>query len=137
MKKFTKHITLITIAVMTNVANAANWKDDRDTAWPANMNASPLVIESERQLAQFAYLVNQGNFGNRTVVLQKDLNLSGKDWTPIGASHAFMGTFDGQGYAIRNLKIDSWDNLSTLDVYARRKRVCLHHGRAWGGRLLE
>jgi len=32
--------------------------------------------------------------------LTKDIDLSGEDWTPIDR---FQGTFDGQGYVIKNM----------------------------------
>lgn len=41
--------------------------------------------------------------------LTADINLAGKEWTPIGtdSSHAYTGTFDGNGKTITGLTIDS------------------------------
>ncbi|MCI8481867.1 MAG: hypothetical protein HFJ27_01990 [Clostridia bacterium] len=47
--------------------------------------------------------VNNDLLGN--YVLLNDIDLSGIDWMPIGTpnSQSFEGTFDGQGYSIKNL----------------------------------
>ena len=62
-------------------------------------------------LKSFAAKVNAGEtFENKTVKLVADLDLNNAEWTPIGsasADHGFMGSFDGNGYAIKNLKITS------------------------------
>ncbi|MDS0526067.1 fibronectin type III domain-containing protein [Clostridium sp. SHJSY1] len=40
--------------------------------------------------------------------LGRDIDLSGISWTPIGNSNAqFTGTFDGDGYSIKNLSMDN------------------------------
>ena len=36
-------------------------------------------------------------------ILTRDIDLSGTDWTPIGASAPFTGTFDGNGHTITGL----------------------------------
>ena len=40
-----------------------------------------------------------------TVKLDKDINLNGKEWTPIGNGKHFMGTFDGNHKTISGLKV--------------------------------
>ncbi len=59
----------------------------------------------------FANEVNEGGntFAGKTVKLAGDINLAGIDWEPVGQTGAtqFLGTFDGQGYTISNLTIDS------------------------------
>ena len=37
--------------------------------------------------------------------LTADINMTGKDWTPIGESRGYTGTFDGQGHSITGLAI--------------------------------
>lgn len=67
----------------------------------------------EQAVSEFAWLaqqVNSGKNANCSAVLTKDIDLGGVDnWTPIGKSsgYPFKGNFDGQGYAVRNLKIES------------------------------
>ena len=68
-------------------------------------------IYTSAQLAALAEKVNAGTtYAGYTVRLQSSLNLSNREWTPIGlnaddASKVFKGTFDGQNYTIYNLKV--------------------------------
>ena len=39
------------------------------------------------------------------ITLTADIDLTGKDWTPIGESRGYTGTFDGQGHSITGLAI--------------------------------
>lgn len=44
-------------------------------------------------------------------VLDNDIDMTGKTWTPIGdATHPYKGHFDGQGHTIRNLQYTSSEN---------------------------
>lgn len=45
-------------------------------------------------------------FNNKTVKLTADIDLENRAWTPMGQSDdAFAGTFDGNGYTIKNLSV--------------------------------
>lgn len=59
----------------------------------------------------FAAQVNEEGktFKGETVLLDDDIDLNNEPWTPIGqtGSTEFKGVFDGQGYTIKNLYIDS------------------------------
>ena len=58
------------------------------------------------ELVWFAKQVNSGNTAI-SATLTADVDLSGINWTPIGSSaKKFAGSFDGAGYAIKNLTID-------------------------------
>ena len=51
------------------------------------------------------------DFAGKTFVLTQDIDLGGKEWTPIGSSsHIFKGTFDGQGHVVKNLKITGYNS---------------------------
>jgi len=68
------------------------------------------TINSVADLQALAVSVNGGtdDYTGKTVTLCWDLDLADVDWTPIGTSeHPFMGTFDGQGYTIRNLHVNT------------------------------
>jgi len=74
-------------------------------------NGSVNVIHSAKDLAQFAWFVNQGtNFVNTTNVLVSDIFLTALQyqWIPAGTNMAtaFRGTFDGNGYTIDGLTIN-------------------------------
>lgn len=68
-----------------------------------------LSIKDVKNLLLFAEMVNNGDirFINSSVRLDADIDLGGKDWTPIGIerSCAFNGVFDGNGYSITNFVI--------------------------------
>ena len=68
------------------------------------------AIASAANLKVFANKVNAGEdyFEGKTVKLANDIDLNNIEWTPIGSAakdHGFMGNFDGNGYAIKNLKM--------------------------------
>ena len=77
---------------------------------------TPLAIGTAEELAWYAYQVNQGKT-YEDVVLTTDLNLVGSSyrasgmlpWVPIGKDKTtiYTGTFDGNGYAIDNMKLEA------------------------------
>jgi len=91
-----------------------NWLDSADTDWYAG--GSPYVISNACALAGLAELVNEGtDFQGEIVQLAMNINLSGRQWTPIGTlgysdsgdpiPQAFNGTFEGNGFVIDGLTI--------------------------------
>lgn len=67
----------------------------------------PWRIENAEQLAYLAQQVNNGtNYERNHFLLVSDLDLSGKEWTPIGTDgKLFWGGFDGGGHTITGMKI--------------------------------
>ena len=88
---------------------------DGDTATADELKAATddtnnvVTVESGKLLAALAKSVNGGkDYNGYTIKLTKNLDLNGKEWTPIGTkgtSNVFKGTFDGNGATISNLKI--------------------------------
>ena len=72
-------------------------------------NKGVTAIYTVDELVAFAAKVNGGNnFAGKTVILGADIDLSNREWTPIGTDATpFNGTFDGNGKTISNLKITS------------------------------
>ena len=68
-------------------------------------------ISSAEELFAFAKAVNEEgkSFANMVVYLTADIDLENVAWTPVGQTGKtqFEGTFDGQGYTIKNLKVDA------------------------------
>ena len=93
------------------------WNGDSATA--AELTAATddtnqvVTVESGKLLAALAKAVNNGSdYAGYTIKLTKNIDLNGKEWTPIGTkgtSNVFKGTFDGDGRTIKNLKISSGD----------------------------
>lgn len=83
-----------------------------DTKW-YNTSDTSFTINTAAGLAGLAAIVNgtageiaQDSFSKKTITLGADINLAGHEWTPIGTStNQFLGTFDGGGKVISNLKI--------------------------------
>ncbi|MBR6769397.1 MAG: hypothetical protein IKM34_07935 [Clostridia bacterium] len=76
-------------------------------------------IATADELVAYANYVNSLD-GNATVgttaVLSADIDMAGKDWTPI---KRFIGTFDGQGHTISNLSYTAtgqWSNVGAFMI---------------------
>lgn len=64
------------------------------------------TIHTAAGLAWLSTAVNSGNtFSGKTIQLTADIDLNGKEWTPIGKNTLFRGTFDGGNHTISNLKV--------------------------------
>lgn len=94
---------------------------DKNAQYPWDgFTVTPVIPDSKGNYniftgAELAWIAQQVNSGNArtnemTIVLQQNINLNGKDWTPIGGKNVFSGTFDGNGYTIHNLKASRCDN---------------------------
>lgn len=67
-----------------------------------------ILIESAEDLVAFAERVNEGDpFSGRAVTLTQDLDMTGRQWVPVGE---FKGFFDGQGHVIRGLDTKNLKN---------------------------
>ena len=85
-------------------------KADQFAAGDGSEN-NPYIIKTARQLALLAYNINTlqaGNYASAYYKLGKDIDLSGKAWTPIGTTSGnstvyFKGHFDGNGHSIIGL----------------------------------
>lgn len=72
----------------------------------------PWLIENAEQLAYLAQQVNNGtDYKREHFRLVSDLDLSVKEWTPIGTySNSFWGGFDGGGRTITGMTITGKEN---------------------------
>lgn len=75
---------------------------------------NPFILTTEKDLVAFAEQVNNGNhFKNQYFSQSADIDLSGIDWTPIGefgTPNYFDGSYDGNGYCIKNITITDKGN---------------------------
>ncbi len=82
--------------------------ESADTTW-YNESDSSFKISNNNQLAGLLKLTKEGNdFAGKTIVLSHDLDLNDKEWAGIGT---FNGTFDGAGYAVKNINGSLFNNL--------------------------
>ena len=73
-------------------------------------------IYTLEELVKLAEMTNAGKIKGGEFVLGTDIDLASiENWTPIGnPSKRFNGVFDGNGYVIRNLKIDTTNSILGL-----------------------
>jgi hypothetical protein len=107
-----------------DACGAEKWIDLRADGFSSGDGSvgSPYLISDASQLALMSYLVNEDHvrFASRNYVLVSDIDLSGREWTPIAhiynypisemASLSFNGFFDGGRHSIFNLMVRGEDN---------------------------
>ena len=79
------------------------------------------TVTSADGLLNVAELVNGGK-SDINITLDTDIDLTGKDWTPIGTDYdnSYKGTFDGGGHTITGLTITTKDQFVGLFGYLNR-----------------
>ena len=79
------------------------------------------TVTSADGLMNIAELVNGGKT-DINITLDKNIDLTGKDWTPIGTSfdNSYKGTFDGGGHTITGLAVTTNDQFVGLFGYLNR-----------------
>lgn len=84
------------------------------------VNGNKIIITNENDFSILINNVKSGtNYSGTTVYLNSDISFS-KNIEPVGSNstHFFSGTFDGQGYIISNLNINSTLNYIGLFGYS-------------------
>lgn len=107
-----------TRTVTIPLAEKTAWGGADDIVAPTKVG-DVYQIGSGGELAWFAQEVNAGRGAAYNAVLTKDIDLGDEPWTPIGKnySYAYKGTFDGAGYTIKGLYINSSDSNQALFGY--------------------
>ena len=92
----------------------------KDLGYTIESNGSYTVYNADG-LLNVAELVNGGKT-DINITLTADIDLTGKDWTPIGTSfdNSYTGTFDGGGHTITGLTITTKDQFVGLFGYLNR-----------------
>jgi len=90
----------------TNVKGAVNGVPDI-LEYSNNTDSSSFVITSYAGMLAFSDLASTTNFSGKTVYLGCDIDMSVGTYTPFAS---FAGTFNGQGYALKNIKVDVSQN---------------------------
>lgn len=95
------------------MAGAETWIESAvEFAAGNGSQGAPYQISTAGELANLAKMVNGGETDENTYFeLTADINLGGKEWTPIGTKdNRFLGKFNGNGNTIKNLKISGGDS---------------------------
>ena len=92
----------------------------KDLGYTIESNGSYTVYNADG-LMNIAELVNGGKT-DINITLDKNIDLTGKDWTPIGTDYdnAYTGTFDGGGHTITGLTVTTNDQFVGLFGYLNR-----------------
>ena len=109
--------------------NATDWQAGGEYTYTVSLAAAKdlgYTIESDGSytvtsadgLMNIAELVNGGK-SDINITLDTDIDLTGKDWTPIGTDYdnAYTGTFDGGGHTITGLTVTTNDQYAGLFGY--------------------
>ena len=89
----------------------------KDLGYTIESNGSYTVTSADG-LMNIAKLVNGGKT-DINITLDTDIDLTGKDWTPIGTNYEkrYKGTFDGRGHTIKGLTVTTNDQFVGLFGY--------------------
>ena len=109
--------------------NAADWQAGGEYTYTVSLAAAKdpgytiegngsYTVTSADGLINVAELVNGGKT-DINITLDKNIDLTGKVWTPIGTDYdnAYTGTFDGGGHTITGLTITTNDQYAGLFGY--------------------
>ena len=117
-------LTMLPVTAGAEEPEAADgWDSRADTGWykkGGGEDGSEFTISTAEQLAGLAQLVNGGtDFSGKTITLTADIDLTGREWTPIGKDNysRFNGTFDGGGHTISGMYINKDVTSGTGSVY--------------------
>ena len=92
-----------------------------DLGYIYDSNTNTYTVYNADGLMNVAELVNGGKT-DINITLDKNIDLTGKGWTPIGTSfdNSYKGTFDGGGHTITGLTVTTNDQFVGLFGYLNR-----------------
>ena len=105
-----------------------NWVDGggesgeaEDLGYIYDSNTNTYTVYNADGLMNVAELVNGGK-SDINITLDTDIDLTGKDWTPIGTDYdnSYKGTFDGGGHTITGLTFTTNDEYAGLFGWLNR-----------------
>ena len=105
-----------------------NWADGggesgeaEDLGYIYDSNTKTYTVYNANGLMNIAELVNGGK-SDINITLDKNIDLTGKDWTPIGTDYdnSYKGTFDGGGHTITGLTFTTNDEFAGLFGWLNR-----------------
>ena len=110
--------------------NATDWQAGGEYTYTVSLAAArgyiieddgTYTVTSADGLMNVAELVNGGKT-DINITLDKNIDLTGKGWTPIGTNYdnSYTGTFDGGGHTIKGLTVTTNDQFVGLFGYLNR-----------------
>jgi len=92
-----------------------------DLGYIYDSNTKTYTVYNANGLMNIAELVNGGK-SDINIIIDTDIDLTGKDWTPIGTDYdnSYKGTFDGGGHTITGLTFTTNDEFAGLFGWLNR-----------------
>jgi len=100
-------VMLLSLFVLPTSAAAWNGTDVSTSLKGEGTAEKPYLVETAADLAYLAKATDEGTtFAGKYITQTADIDLGGKEWTPIGANGKFFsGVYDGKNFKITGLKI--------------------------------
>ena len=125
--RYTYIVKVNTTGLTLEGCTIGNWVDGGGESGEAEdlgysiQNDGSYMVYNAKGLMNVAELVNGGKT-DINITLDKNIDLTGKVWTPIGTDYdnAYTGTFDGGGHTITGLTVTTNDEYVGLFGYLNR-----------------
>ena len=123
--RYTYTVKVNTTGLTLEGCTIGSWADGggesgaaEDLGYIYDSNTNTYTVYNADGLMNVAELVNGGKT-DINITLDKNIDLTGKGWTPIGTDYdnAYTGTFDGGGHTITGLTITTNDEYAGLFGY--------------------
>ena len=123
--RYTYTVKVNAIGLTLEGCTIGSWADGggesgeaEDLGYIYDSNTNTYTVYNANGLMNIAELVNGGKT-DINITLDKNIDLTGKDWTPIGTSlsNSYTGTFDGGGHTITRLTVTTNDKYAGLFGY--------------------
>ena len=116
---FINEVTQVDTSKMTKLADV----DETTT-----ISSGSYCISTAEELKKLADMTNSGKVKGGAFYLADNIDLSayqtGEGWTPIGtSSNSFRGTFNGNGYVVSNLYINTTATTSYIGLFGRSREI--------------
>ena len=116
-----------------------------DLGYIYDSNTKTYTVYNANGLMNIAELVNGGK-SDINITIDTDIDLTGKDWTPIGTDYdnSYAGTFDGGGHTVTGLTVTTNDQYAGLfgrlgeagtvkNVVMEGVQITCNHGSGYAG----
>ena len=120
--RYTYTVKVNAIGLTLEGCTIGSWADGggesgeaEDLGYIYDSNTNTYTVYNANGLMNIAELVNGGK-SDINITLDTDIDLTGKDWTPIGTDYdnSYKGTFDGGGHTITGLTFTTNDEYAGL-----------------------
>ena len=121
VKVNTTGLTLEGCTIGSWVDGGGEGGEAEDLGYIYDSNTNTYTVYNADGLMNVAELVNGGKT-DINITLDKNIDLTGKDWTPIGTDYdnSYKGTFDGGGHTITGLTFTTNDEFAGLFGWLNR-----------------